>query len=144
MKTIKFITINLFHIIDYYLNTTRESIDLTISQQFPLEDCSQLYLTLVDFISFYSSKITNATSTQEQINVLTLINLCIDIDLKSVQNFKNLRRISFHNCTIRFLSSQQREDYDFYPKNLTQWLFNQGRTDSFDQFIRIINQIGIH
>ncbi|CAF1020390.1 unnamed protein product [Adineta steineri] len=48
----------------------------------------------------------------------------------------------FENCTIQFLASQQHEDYDFYPKNLSRWSFNQGQTETFDQFITMINHLG--
>lgn len=78
----------------------------------------------------------------ESITTLKLINLCIHIDVKSIQNFKNLRRIFFQNGTIQFMASSQQEDYDFYPKNLSRWSFNRGQTDSFDQFIKIINELG--
>ncbi|CAF4924861.1 unnamed protein product [Rotaria sp. Silwood1] len=131
--------IHLNKTIDYYINTTKETLDLTISYELPLENCSQFFLTLVDLISFYSS---NITILQESITTLKLINLCININIKSIQKLKSLRRIFFQNCTIHFMARQYKEDYDFYPKNLSRWSFNQGRTDSFDQFIIMINQLG--
>ncbi|CAF0825736.1 unnamed protein product [Rotaria sordida] len=134
--------IHLNKTIDYYINTTKESLDLTISYYLPLEYCSEFFLTLVDLFSFYSSKITNITILQDSITTLKLINLCINIDIKSIQKLKSLRHIFFQNCTIHFIASQHREDYDFYPKNLSRWSFYQGQTDSFDQFIIMINQIG--
>ncbi|CAF2714961.1 unnamed protein product [Rotaria sp. Silwood2] len=124
------------------MNKTKDSLDLTISYYLSLENCSQLFLTLSDLISFYSLKIPNITILQESITTLKLINLCLNIDIKSIQKLKSLRRIFFQNCTIHFMASQYQEDYDFYPKNLSRWSFSQGQTDSFDQFIIMINQLG--
>jgi len=132
----------LFFCIEYYINTTRESLDLTIYHHFPLENCSDRFLTLVDLISFCSSIIENTTILRESITTLKLINLCIAIDIKSIEKLKSIRRLIFENCTIHFLASQQREDYDYYPANLSRWSFNQGRTDTFNQFITMINYLG--
>ncbi len=129
-------------LIEYYINTTKESLDLTIFHHIPRTNCSSRFLTLVDFISFCSSYIENTTILSESVTTLKLINLCIYIDMKSIQKLKSIRRLIFENCTIHFLASQQREDYDFYPKNLSRWSFNQGRTDTFNQFIAIINHLG--
>jgi len=131
-----------FFPIECYINTTKESLDLTIYHHLSLENCSHPFLTLVDFISFCSSIIENTTILSENIITLKLINLCIYINIKSIEKFKSIRRLIFENCTIYFLASQQREDYDFYPKNLSQWSFKQGRTDTFNQFITMINHLG--
>ncbi len=129
-------------ITEYYINTTRESLDLTIFSRLSLENCSQSFLTLVDLISFCSSAVENTTILFESITTLKLINLCLYIDIKSIEKLISIRRLIFENCTIHFLASQQREDYDFYPKNLSRWSFNQGRTDTFNQFITMINYLG--
>jgi len=133
---------HIFFLIECYINTTKESLDLTIYRDLSLENCSHPFLTLVDFISFCSSIIENTTILSENVITLKLINLCIYINIKSIEKFKNIRRLIFENCTIHFLASQQREDYDFYPKNLSQWSFKQGRTDTFNQFITMINHLG--
>ena len=83
----------------------------------------------------------NITMLEENITSLKLINLCIYIDVKTMQKLKSLRGISFQNCTVHFMTSLQ-EDYDFYPKNLSRWSFDLGQTDSFDQFMIMINQLG--
>ena len=64
--------------------------------------------------------------------------------LKVYNNLISIRRLIFENCTINFMASQQPEDYDFYPKNLSRWSFNQGQTDTFDQFIAMINHLGTY
>jgi hypothetical protein len=124
------------------MNTTRDSFDLTIFNRLSLENCSQSFLTLVDLISLCSSTVENTTILFESITTFKLINLCLYIDIKSIVKLISIRRLIFENCTIHFLASQQREDYDFYPKNLSRWSFNQGRTDTFDQFIIMINHLG--
>ncbi|CAF3175756.1 unnamed protein product [Rotaria socialis] len=108
----------------------------------PLENCTEFFRTIVDLFSLNSSRIENITILQERITSLKLINLCIYVDIKSLRKLKSLRRIFFQNCTIHFMISQQREDYDLYPKNLSRWSFNNGQTDSFNQFITMINQLG--
>jgi hypothetical protein len=120
---------------DYYVNTTEEGFDLTISS-ISLENCSHSLLTLVDYILLCSLNITESVIT------FKLINLCVYINIESIEKLKNIRRLIFENCTISFQASPQREDYDFYPRNLSRWSFHQGQTDSFDQFIAIINHLG--
>ena len=131
-----------YFLIEYHITRTKESLDLTISHQFLLENCTYSFLTLVELISFYSSIIKNTTILIESLTTLKLINLCIYIDIKSLEQLKSIRRLIFENCSIHFMASQQREDYDFYPKNLSRWSFNQGRTYTFAHFITMINQLG--
>jgi hypothetical protein len=131
-----------YFLIEYHITKTKESLDLTISHQLLLENCTYSFLTLVELISFYSSIIKNTRILIESLTTLKLINLCIYIDIKSIEQLKSIRRLIFENCTIHFMASQQREDYDFYPKNLSRWSFNQGRTYTFDHFITMINQLG--
>ncbi|CAF4452751.1 unnamed protein product, partial [Adineta steineri] len=125
----------------YNVSTTDDKFDLIISQNLSEENCSYPFLTLVDLISFYSLTITNLTILPESINSLKLIHLCIYIDIKTIEKFRSIRRLIFKNCTIQFLASQQHEDYDLYPKNLSRWSFNQGQTETFDQFITMINHL---
>jgi hypothetical protein len=124
------------------MNTTRENFDLTIFNRLSLENCSQSFLTLVDLIFLCSSTVENTTILFESVTTFKLINLCLYIDIKSIVKLISIRHLIFENCTIHFLARQQREDYDFYPKNLSRWSFNQGRTDTFDQFIIMINHLG--
>ena len=75
---------NFISLIEYYITTIKEnSLDLTISYDFPLENCSLPVLTLVDFISLYSSNTT--TILPENITILKMINLCVYVDIKSIQ-----------------------------------------------------------
>jgi hypothetical protein len=133
------VKISFLFLIEYHITTIKENLDLTISYKLPSENCSHPILTLVDFISLYSS---TTRIRPENITTLKLINSCVYIDIKSIQKLLSIRRLIFEHCTIYFMASQQREDYDFYPKNLSRWLFHRGQTDTFDQFITMINHLG--
>jgi hypothetical protein len=109
-----------------------------------LDNCTYSFFTLIELISFDTSISKNTTSLTESITTLKLIHLCVYVDIKSIQKLKSIRHLIFDNCFVHFIKSQQREDYDFYPKNLSRWSFNRGRTDTFHHFITMINQLGKH
>ena len=121
-----------------YINTTKGNVELTMFNRLSSKNCSQSFLTLMDFISSCSSIVPNPT----KINTLRLINLCPYIEKTSLEKLQSIRRLIFDNCTIDFLVSPQRDDYDLYPRNLSRWIFNQGHTDTFEQFITMINHLG--
>lgn len=120
----------------YYINTTKGNAELTIFNRLSSRNCSQSFLTLMDFISCCLS------IRLEKITTLRLINLCPYIEMTSLEKLQSIRRLIFDNCTIDFLASPQREDYDLYPRNLSRWIFNQGHTNTFEQFITMINHLG--
>ena len=127
---------------EYYVNITKENFELTILNRLSSENYCQLFLTLVELISSYLSITENPIISLQKITTLRLINLCPSIGIKSLGELKSIRRLIFDNCTIDFVASQQREDYDFYPRNLSRWIFDQGSTNTFNQFISMINELG--
>jgi len=138
------VKISFLFLIEYHITTIKENLELTISYNLPSENCSHPILTLVDFISLYSSTIKTTRIRPENVTTLKLINSCVYIHIESIQKLLSIRRLIFEYCTIYFMASQQREDYDFYPKNLSRWLFHRGQTDTFDQFITMINHLGTY
>ena len=73
---------------------------------------------------------------------MKVFHFCIHISIASLQPLLSIRRLLFQNCSIDFLASHMLDDYETYPKNLSRWSFEQGRTNSFDQFIMMINYLG--
>ena len=130
-------------LIDYRVTKTKASLDLTITDHVSPDRCPARLPTLIDLISSYSSSATNITVRPEHITNLQLVRLCVSVKMGSIAKLIGIRRIAFENCTIYFTASEQQEDYDFYPSNLSRWSFNRGRTETFEHFIRVINYLGI-
>ena len=100
-----------------------------------MSNCSHSLLTLIHLTSFPIHQI-------EHLTTIKLINSCLQIDIKTIEKLPSIRRLIFSNCTIEFIAREQYEDYAFYPRNLSYWLFQHGRTNSFNQFMSIINHLG--
>ncbi|CAF1461631.1 unnamed protein product, partial [Adineta ricciae] len=124
----------------------KDGIDLTISNRMPYKNCTSSFPTLIDLIALYSFSSSSSNDSiviqLEDINNLKLIHLCISVDIRSIEKLENIRRLSFENCSIHFTSSENTEDYDSYPKNLSYWSFNHGQTDTFNRFVTMVNHLG--
>ena len=90
---------------------------------------------MIDLISFCSSKPSNVISVK-------FVQLCLEITIESLHSLISVRRFLFKNSTIEFRSAKNLTDYEFYPKNLSRWSFEGGRTRSFGQLMIIINHLG--